>query len=196
MEKQVSANFRLSTSCLPVIETGVYGSEMEDWLLEETDIEAFHADIVNNGKYQLKSFFNDLSEKTGLQFELSNFNFHSPKFYNFENDTIEYDLKFEGKIEINDEKDFDLFLRQNYSSHPGFISFMPESIDSWKIKLEIKDWFKCLIPYIYYIALKNEILNDDEAAWETDYHDDFMEAMHETDTYFDYIDYLENDCED
>ena len=63
----------------------------------------------------------------------------SPKFYNFENDTIqvEFDKDELAKIKTmalemyDDENDFEQYVSENCKSYDGFISFVDSNLLSW-----------------------------------------------------------------
>lgn len=86
-------------------------------------------------KYQLESATGNVIKNISTRkFELD-----SPKEYNFETDKLIVNVEFRLRalehwcLKDKPEK-FNEYLKQNYSSYDGFISFTPNSIDAFKEK--------------------------------------------------------------
>lgn len=68
-----------------------------------------------------------------------NFELHSPREYNFTTDKLIVNVEFRLRaLEYwclkNKPEEFNKYLKENYSSYDGFISFVPNSISAFKDK--------------------------------------------------------------
>jgi len=180
---------------------GFYGTflegEVDDQIFENLNCSSDDLDIDYN-QYQndVSKWYTKEVEKM-IQTELNiNCNLvfeclHSPKFYNFENDSVYIKAIFKSKKELLKIKEliyqnFDYmrdYIKNRCSSYDGFISFYSNNIDYWEtktnkfrdfdnIELEIileallnltfdKDSFMCNF-YDSEIRLDNYILNYNE----------------------------------
>jgi hypothetical protein len=108
-------------SYLPVF-TGTYGTIFEDVILDENTGEA----CVN--------FINKHIKDLGIQATFQKI--VSPKFYNFQNDSINVEYQFESLDKLNtfliDNRDeFSDYLKDRYTSCDGFISHHSNDVDEW-----------------------------------------------------------------
>lgn len=86
-------------------------------------------------KYQLETATGNVIKRVGVR----KFRLESPKEYNFETDKLVVKIEFNKRaLEQwclkNKPDKFNEYLKENYSSYDGFISFTPNSIDEFKNK--------------------------------------------------------------
>lgn len=181
---------------------GFYGSLYSDWIDEEIDREAeyineqreergfkpdFKADDMRVDFKALQTeiadeicveicsrLFNDVLIK-GFKFE----NLVSPKFYNYENDSVNVEFEFErGNIEIimttleqNKDK-FKEWLRDRYTSCSGFISSYSNDVDDWLDEECLFHEHKCgaILEFIYEVVLEHPKANSCEVYEEVTGH--------------------------
>ena len=84
-------------------------------------------------KYQLETATGNVIKKISTR----NFELNSPKEYNFTTDKLIVNVEFrlralEHWCLKNKPEKFNKYLKENYSSYDGFISFTPNSIDAFK----------------------------------------------------------------
>ena len=136
---------------LPVF-SGFYGTLFEDIIDSEVDyiLEGEETYTTDNVEFDYKTFKEDISKQcVGVFEDAFNRDMHtklsvsfeslfSPKFYNFENDSINVTISLsrndfdtvisaikENKTEISEQ------LKEKYSSRDGFSSFHSTDLDEW-----------------------------------------------------------------
>ena len=149
--------YELSSNLIPIF-SGTYETiwnitEYDDNGSEELEIEYNHADLM----YSIADLYHDEQDYITNEFkEVVPFidkivvpgSFTSPREYNFKTDIINLDVTIDIKKlnvtlkELETDKKFHKFLKDNYSSYDGFMSFTPDN----------------------YYELKNEILDDGSEA--------------------------------
>jgi len=150
---------KLTTNLLPIVNVGMYDSLLSpdnlinDYNIDEDkdneyinydsteywtnlfDISKFRAKILTLATEYIKDEIKPIL--TGLKLGISDIetvSINSPKFYNFENDMLYFDLIVEDQFNNNiidkinnlstDELNrFNAYLKDNYSSYDGFVSF-------------------------------------------------------------------------
>lgn len=132
----------MSTRILPILNPGLYGTLLEDYyddLRTEEDIEMFKEQLC----FECKSIINEIFMRDDInEYKLSvdNVTFHSPQFYNYENDWIEFDLEIPDEIIENIKRNapmlklvdnFFKYIQKNFGSHEGFMSFFPTEKDKF-----------------------------------------------------------------
>lgn len=127
-----------STEILPILNSGLYGTILGSYYEEclEENSQNFIKYLVDKVKEKIEDMINDCKTLNGI--EVRDFNFHSPREYNFVNDTVEFTLEIpditelkaiawveeiKNNIQTNEE------IKELFGSHSGFISFAPA--DSW-----------------------------------------------------------------
>lgn len=144
----------LNTNLFPIISVGMYytaidPSEIFDNYSIDEDLEngeinyssEFFWDNFDNVKYVksieriARNFLDGEHEVDGIKVTIECGEIYSPKYYNFETDQIVLNVDFDkGKVmryahEKNEE--FNEFLKENYSSRDGFISFTANNYNDW-----------------------------------------------------------------
>ena len=126
----------MSTNWLPIIQPGTYETNL-GYLLNEV-LEEYINDFETQLCLEAQSIMNEIFNEDWFVDEfgnvtVSNCELKSPQYYNYENDSIEFDLEFnEGKIfdywdtfDTQDRINFFEWTRKNYGSYDGFISSFP-----------------------------------------------------------------------
>lgn len=124
---------KMDTSILPLVNPGLYGTFLgglyED--VPEEDGKEFEKLLCFSGKLVMNELLQDedVIVNTLGEMEVNNVSFHSPQWYNYENDWFEFDLiapdDIHKRIIDNLDDDFFKWIKENYCSCSGFISFMP-----------------------------------------------------------------------
>jgi len=100
-----------------------------------------------------------------------------PQFYNYRDDCIDFDMIIDtdwvesqfGKL--SNDPEFEKFIKDNYSSRDGFISFMPNTIYEYEEILSSKgdDYWKIISAIVTYMvhcdpSIPNYVMSDLEEA--------------------------------
>ena len=164
--------FKLSTNLFPIVNIGMYTNDVcdSDLLIDTYSIDNdFNEGLINYDAETFWSNFDNDKFKAVILERATDFitdevkpllvdlglgiidikvvGMYSPKYYNFETDTLNFDLvtddKFTdniidviNKLEQSERADFSKFLKDNYTSYDGFTSFtdnnIPDLIESIK----------------------------------------------------------------
>jgi hypothetical protein len=154
-----------------IYETDDNGNDLE----VEFNFKNFMKSIIKAYQDKTKSILTDLKNATdnlitGIKFTNS---FYNPRFYNFETDSIDFTLTINNKKlnqllkDLKTNQKFETFLKDNYSSRDGFISFTPDTIDEIKKAIDnpnSDNFEQALAAIINYLVTKNkpELLNEIE----------------------------------
>lgn len=157
--------FELSTNLFPIVNVGMYTNDVCDSetlintsLIDEDfneglisyDVETFWSNF-DNDKFKaviLKratDFINDKVKPNLINLglgitDINVINIHSPKFYNWSTDSLNFDLITDdnftdniidviNNLEPNELNDLSKFLKKNFTSCDGFISFTDNNVD-------------------------------------------------------------------
>lgn len=174
----------MNTSILPLIEVGLYETNLGELYdeIEDGYNEDFKQAVVEYGKEKLEEILNeDTIKKMIGDFQIENVKFDSPRFYNYENDWLEFDLIVDNNIVntiyhnvINDE-DFWDYIKERYCSYSGFISFFPYEKEQYIHAVKTKENLEYVIAmYIMYLIGNGQEID-------LNYHQyDFEDDMQET----------------
>lgn len=124
----------MTTNWLPIIQPGLYGTYlgcMYDDVLEDyqTDFKnqlCLEAQIIMNEIFSEDWFVDNFGNVT-----VSNVKLNSPRYYNYDNDSLEFDLEIENPELLGefwdrcDHWNFFEFANKNFGSRLGFISPFP-----------------------------------------------------------------------
>lgn len=123
---------------LPEIENIGYGEKYPDF---QTNHDEIKKDVGEHYCKEIQQIVKDFC--VDIKFQCV----YSPKFYNFSNDSIncEYTISQDNISKIIDyiksnKDDFSDYLRQNFTSRPGFISNHSNKYNDWIVKLESSEW--------------------------------------------------------
>ena len=176
----------MSTKFLHLIEPGMYGAELGEALYEIKDeyIKDFKDAVVNYGIDKINEI---LSEESIVIFfgecKAENGKLSSPRFYNYENDSIEFDLIMPDKTielirnaEYNNE--FFKWTKENYGSYDGFISFFPYRKDEFAeaLKTDGLDLSRA-VAMVIMKAVEENVSEEEMIRYQRDFENDVMEAV-------------------
>ena len=130
---------RLNTSILPVIDVGTYGTWLGEYNIENAEERVdFDHEVMNAAEHMLKDFFSEsMFNELGIE-RFTAIEIYHPRFYNYENDTMDFDLTFKDiekvKNKILHSSAFETscfvdYLRLKYKSYSGYMNYMPESLE-------------------------------------------------------------------
>lgn len=174
----------MTTDFLHLIEPGMYGTNLGEFMYQLADeyIDDFKNAIVLYGVDKINEMLSEDSiiESLGVC-KVENASLNSPQFYNYENDSIEFDLIIpEETIEKfrNAEYDDDFFKwsKRNYGSYDGFISFFPYERQQFEMALKTSDLdLSRAISMIIMKIFEQEFGEDEIARYQRDFEDDVIE---------------------
>lgn len=174
----------MNTSILPLIEVGTYGTRLGELYneIEDDYNEEFKQAICEYGKEKLEEILNENSIKKMIgDFQIENVKFSSPKFYNYENDWLEFDFIVNDNIintiyhNVIDDKDFFDYIKEMYCSRSGFISFFPYEEEQYIHAIRTKENLEYVTAmYIMYLIKINDI---DLEQYQYDFEDDIQETV-------------------
>lgn len=137
----------MTTDFLSLIDPATYGTDIGETLNEIQDeyIEKYKKTIVDCGIDKINemlsedSIIKELGECTAEEGSLK-----SPRFYNFENDSIEFILNVPDKTIVkmrneNYSDEFFCWADENFGSYSGFISFFPYTKEKFRIAIQKND---------------------------------------------------------
>ena len=112
-----------STASLPLIVPDTYGTEFQ-CIIAEDMWEDFKRLMIDKAKEAIEYALQDTDFAKA---KVTMGGFHSPQYYNYITDWIDFDLEFDDgildKIKLTD--DFYSYIKKNFSSYDGYFSFCP-----------------------------------------------------------------------
>jgi len=128
-------------------------------------------------------FIEEKLKKLGIIKKIIFQEMHSPNFYNYSNDSINIEVEylFENLSKyVNNNKDkFCVYLKKEYTSRPGFMSFYSTSFDEWSkdtenfTQFDNEHFFGSILKFI---CLNEEISEDDMFEYCQDFGATFISA--------------------
>ncbi len=113
---------------------------------------------------------------------------YSPKSYNYGSDLLEFTVKIDRRKLIweidmmSGIADFEEYLKEEYSSRSGFISFMPDNMkEFWDLLNDKEDDWKPITQYLNY-KIKNELRVEGFGEWLRDNEQDKSIYSYQNDT--------------
>lgn len=100
--------------------------------------------------------FDEFPSDIDDEFELAYQGTYHPKYYNFETDSINFEFSYSENIkeylleQAKDNENFVKFLKDNYTSCDGFISFTPNDYDEWFEGFNNNDW-RCVAALLRFV---------------------------------------------
>lgn len=175
---------KMTTDFLHLIEPGTYGTNLGDIMenLDEDYFNDFRNAIVECGIEKINEI---LSEDSIVALfgkcKAENGSLNSPRWYNYENDSIEFDLivpdetiKHVRNAKYNDE--FFKWTKQNYGSYSGFISFFPYKREQFEIALKTSDLdFSRAFAMVMMKAFEQNFCEEEIIEYQHDFEDNVME---------------------
>lgn len=137
----------MRTYWLPVINPGLYGTKLGNTYNEVA--EEYTEDFRKQLCLEFESLMNKLFSEYWFvklfgNVTVSNCVLNSPKYYNYENDFIEFDMEIEHPelileywetLDIWDKHKFFKWTNENYGNRPGFVSNFPYAINDFEYAL-------------------------------------------------------------
>lgn len=160
----------LNTGVLRIIDVDMYS--LNDEIPERATQEGLDEIVQDIAPKYIK----EVVQKVLPSVEIYATGVYHPRQYNFSGDELEFDLvankeEYEAlKEKVTSDENFNAYLRDNYKSYDGFISYMADDISEF----ETQDNWKQLVQVIMF-ALKDE--NDFESV-RNEYLDEFLDRVH------------------
>lgn len=188
-------------------DTSYYNYNMEkdfnEMMNDESMPKGKHYELVKFDKYQrdlckewIDLVKHQLEFATGnviKKISTRNFELHSPKEYNFTTDKLIVNVEFRLRaLEhwcLKDKpEEFSKYLKENYSSYDGFISFTPNSIDAFKEKYfneyktfeerERNNLINVMLEFYFECQIDFELdVNDQIVYWQDENLSDYMRLV-------------------
>lgn len=121
---------KLSTSLLDIVVPDTYGSEFCNNVRDD-----MWDDFKNLMIQYAEQYISDaLKETLFSDAKLSNFSFHSPQFYNYGTDWINFTMEFDDRLvdKIREKADDDFYNHiKKYKSCDGFVNYMPNTKETF-----------------------------------------------------------------
>lgn len=184
----------MSTEFLHLIEPGMYGTELGEVLYEvkEEYIKDFKNAVVDYGIDKINEILSEGSIVNLFEeCKAENGKLSSPRFYNYENDSIEFDLIIPDEVieQIRNAKYDDEFFKwtkENYGSYDGFISFFPYSKEKFEdaTKTNGLDLSRA-VAMVMMKAVEDNISEEEMVMYQRDFKDDVIEAGNRNGWYMD-----------
>ena len=150
----------LNTNLFPIISVGMYESNISPYNVFDDysiDNDKKNGDIHYSSEYYWDNFQNDkykkriqelasefldgkIDDDEGIEITIKCKEIYSPKEYNFGTDEIVIDVTY-SKMKIlqvvkKEHENFNQFLKDNYTSYDGFMSFTSNNFDDWLVDFE------------------------------------------------------------
>ena len=136
----------MTTNWLKLIQPGLYGTYLGDTFNSCED--EYLDDFKNQLCLETESIMNEIFledwfvNKFGACV-VSNVTFHSPRYYNYENDRLDFDMEINEQkffdywntFEPHDKNEFFKWTKKHYGSRNGFHSFFPYEQDKFEYAL-------------------------------------------------------------
>lgn len=167
----------MSTDYLPIINVGLYGTYLGNLEIKDEYIQDYKRLICEKAKECMERVFDDF-----CKIVFSDVTFCSPMYYNYRNDWLEFEIELDDIIldfceDVSEDEDFLKFIKRNFGSYPGFISFMPYTKEKYKTALcsnDARELAKVVGMYMTYFA--NSHVYFDEL--QEDFENDTIEYVH------------------
>lgn len=160
----------LNTGVLRIIDVDMYS--LNDEIPERATQEGLDEIIQDIAPKYLKEVIQEVLPSV----EIYATGVYHPRQYNFSGDELEFDLvankeEYEAlKEKVTSDENFNAYLRNNYKSYDGFISYMADDISEF----ETQDTWKQLVQVIMF-ALGDE---DNFGPIRNEYLDEFLDRVH------------------
>lgn len=161
---------RLNTGVLRIIDVDMYS--INDEIPESATQEGLDEIVQDIAPKYIKEVIQEVLPSV----EIYATGVYHPKQYNFSGDELEFDLvankeEYEAlKEKVTSNENFNAFLRNNYKSYDGFISYMADDISEF----ETQDIWKQVVQVIMF-AIQDE---DNFEAIRNEYLDEFLDRVH------------------
>jgi len=192
---------QINSNLFKIINVGMYNSRLspenlfDDYTVNQdyedgyinVDSE-YYNDHWNNDLFTIRieelagEFLDGTIENHGIEITIEAGDIYSPKFYNFKTDNIDLNVTYNKHKVLRYAKDhqdeFEAFLKDNYSSYDGFMSFTANNYIQWLN--EFRDNDQTAVG-----AVLNFIFSDSLE----DYHESFYQFVEENTSHSDFINF-------
>lgn len=200
----------ITTQLLPILDVGMYESALSPANMFSSEIEHLASENKEEisfdfGKYQndvckeadkvIQEYFVKPLQKFGV-LSIRCVSISSPKFYNYTTDCGNLDLEvsseffgmmkgwLKGNCQVSGwEEETNKWLKENYGSCSGFISFMPTTV---KELIECDDIERCVSVYLTLVLLQEELLFFEDDNLKSSIQDNFENNTMESLSYGEY----------
>ena len=168
----------MTTDFLHLIEPGIYGTIPGDYLdnIRDECTDDWLNAMVEHGIEKINEILSEefIVDRFGAC-KAENGKMNSPRFYNYENDSIEFDLIIPDEtieliksVEYDDE--FFEWTKENFGSHSGFISFFPYTREKFE-RAVLKDDLDLsrAIAMVIMKAIEDNVSEREMSEWQEDY---------------------------
>ena len=179
---------QMTTEFMHLVEPGLYGTTLGDYSnhIMYDHLDDFRNAVVQCGIAKINEILSEDSFVRALgECKAENGEMNSPQFYNYENDSIEFDLiipdttiEIIRKVELSDK--FFEWTKENYGSHDGFISFFPYRKEDFEKALKT-DGLKLsrAIVMVIMFAVERSIGKAEMERHQRDFEDDVIEIAYQ-----------------
>ena len=134
----------------------------------------------------------DVDEDFSLTYEGT----YSPRYYNFETDSVNFTFKYSDELKncmfdyVNGNDNFKKFLKDNYTSRDGFISFIPNNWEDWFDGWNMDEW-KCVSALLRFL-IEQRITESEMESYVYDFNERATTIISEQYTPWEYAEKFEN----
>lgn len=154
-----------------------FTDEQIDTELSEIDYSKTYTEAASLCVYGVDGYRERLMETFPFVTDVTFERLDSPKYYNFRTDEIhavvEYDyITLQHHVFVEEREAFEAWLKENYSSRDGFISFVEtdvqDFIEEYKNEQQTPEWSKCLTVIFEFLCRDWETVIPDavDGIWE------------------------------
>lgn len=202
-------NIKLNTNLVPIF-SGTYGTIWSEVIQAQDDdgnelqVDYKHEDFLKSVAREYQEHTDYILRELGISFiDSIKFlgTFYSPKEYNFSTDVLDFDIEVdEAKLsaelaKLATDPKFNLWLKENFSSREGFISFTPNNFTELLTQVASRgdDFEQSIGAIIQYLAGDEALDNIEDFVYESyqgnGYGDlDYKVVCQECETKLDYED--------
>lgn len=156
-----------------------------DEAVDNFSMEKYKEMLITNAKQYIKDIvLPELQSKTDSIISIEVTGFYSPRSYNYGSDELEFDVTvnkrklIEEVYTMSDSSKFEEYLKDEYSSHAGFTSFMPNSLEDFDneiIRSENNDSWRPITQYYNYLLKSCDIESFVEYLADNEYNRDYSD---------------------
>lgn len=179
---------QMTTEFMPLIEPGLYATTLGDYSnhIMYDHLNDFRNAVAQCGIAKINEILSDdLLVRVFEECRAENGEMNSPRFYNYENDSIEFDLivpdttiKIIRKTEFGGK--FFEWAKENFGSYDGFISFFPYEEEDFKEVLKTDGLnLSRAIAMVIMFGVEKAIGKAEMERYQRDFEDDVIEIAYQ-----------------
>lgn len=121
---------------------------------------------------------------------------YSPKYYNFETDSVIFDFEYSDELKnwmfnyVSNNDDFEKFLNYHYTSRDGFLSFTPNNWHDWLDGWNDDEW-RCVSALLRFMIEREIDDSEKDSLWYS-FNERLIEIIGEEYTPFEYAEKFNN----